>query len=176
MAGGKRPFEFPSPAGDDRAFLSSLRDLIKLFGLSNPAMNGRAMFRGIRPIILRSSSDWMRNDYPPSLSLTTAQNRQRFQFRGLVMRKTMMDRLLPPDYRHAQAGNMNKAALILASPLIFVLMYIASVGPAWALVRHGYISKSAFEKAYLLLGPLENHCPGDLLWRYENWWAPKLES
>jgi hypothetical protein len=70
---------------------------------------------------------------------------------------------------------MEKATLILTSLVFVVVLYIASTGPAWALVSHGHFSKSAFQTIYTPLAGLENHCPGDLLWRYENWWAPKIE-
>lgn len=70
---------------------------------------------------------------------------------------------------------MKKTILIVASLVFIGVLYIASIGPAWALTQHGHISKPAFQAVYLPLVALEDHCPGDLLWRYESWWAPKMD-
>ena len=70
---------------------------------------------------------------------------------------------------------MKKTKWIVASLVFIAVLYIASIGPAWALTKHGHISKPAFQTIYSPLAGLENHCPGDLLWRYESWWAPKMD-
>jgi len=67
---------------------------------------------------------------------------------------------------------MKKMTLIVGGLVIITVLYIASIGPAWALTEHGYISEPIFQALYSPLGGLENHCPGDLLWRYESWCAP----
>jgi len=64
-----------------------------------------------------------------------------------------------------------RLALCIAGGLF---AYVLSAGPAWALASHGVISNRVFGVLYLPLVPLENHCPGDLFWRYENWWAPAV--
>jgi hypothetical protein len=70
-------------------------------------------------------------------------------------------------------NTVTKKTVMLVGLLIFVgTLYIASIGPAWALAKTGRISTSAFQSIYSPLTGLEKHCPGDLLKRYENWWAP----
>jgi hypothetical protein len=68
-----------------------------------------------------------------------------------------------------------KRLKILGLLVIIGVLYVASMGPAWALAKRGHIPKSAYQTVYLPLLVLEDHCPGNLLWRYENWWAPKMD-
>ena len=70
---------------------------------------------------------------------------------------------------------MKKTALIAASLAVIAVLYTASIGPAWALTKRGHFSKQAFQAVYLPLMAFEDHCPGDLLWRYESWWSPKMD-
>jgi len=70
---------------------------------------------------------------------------------------------------------MKKRMLIVSSLVFIAVLYVASIGPAWALTKQGHISKPAFQSVYLPLVALEDHCPADLLWRYESWWAPKMD-
>lgn len=69
---------------------------------------------------------------------------------------------------------MKEVPLIVGSLVLVAVLYIASIGPVWSLTKHGYISESVFATVYAPLAGLEDHCSGDLLWRYENWWAPKM--
>ena len=52
------------------------------------------------------------------------------------------------------------------------LVYLLSAGPALALAKKGYISKSAVRSVYQPAAWIEHHCAGDIYWRYLNWWAP----
>lgn len=70
---------------------------------------------------------------------------------------------------------MKTASLILASLLSLAALYTATIGPAWALTQHEHLSRRAFETFYSPLLRFEDHCPGDLLWKYQNWWSPKFE-
>ena len=70
---------------------------------------------------------------------------------------------------------MKKITLIVGALVLVAVLYIATIGPAWALTKHGHLSKPAFQTIYSPLAGLENHCPGDLLWRYENWCAPVMD-
>jgi hypothetical protein len=70
---------------------------------------------------------------------------------------------------------MKNTILTVAALVFAAALYIVSIGPAWALAKHGHFSRRAFQTIYSPLAGLENHCPGDLLWRYENRWAPVMD-
>ena len=63
---------------------------------------------------------------------------------------------------------------IVASLLLLAALYVASMGPAWGLMLHGCIAKPTFRAVYSPLSELEANCPGDLLWRYEDWCAKSI--
>ena len=55
-----------------------------------------------------------------------------------------------------------KKKILIAGLLVFIaVLYVASIGPAWALTKQGHISKPAFLIIYAPLAVLEDHCPGD---------------
>ena len=110
----------------------------------------------------------------PGWRVPTCLSRPRLFFRRRFLskpfgggRKPMMDTQAPRTSNHCSELGPHVAWLSCIA-----LVYVLSVGPAWALAQRGVISKTAVMAFYRPLGWLECHCPGDLLWRYCNWWAP----
>lgn len=59
---------------------------------------------------------------------------------------------------------------LVAWSACFVVVYVLSMGPLWALARDGIISDRTFHSVYRPLRPLVR--PETILYRYINWWAP----
>ena len=54
------------------------------------------------------------------------------------------------------------------------VIYLLSTGPAWWLHKHGVISDSAFTVMYQPIACCIKNSPGDILYRYIDWWSPVI--
>jgi hypothetical protein len=61
-----------------------------------------------------------------------------------------------------------------AVALVGVVLYGLSTGPVWWLHKQGAFSKSTFAFAYRPMGYFIENSPGDVCYRYIDWWSPVI--
>jgi hypothetical protein len=64
--------------------------------------------------------------------------------------------------------------LVTVGLATFVL-YGLSTGPAWWLHKHGVLSHSGYCRIYQPIGYAIEHSPGDIVFRYIDWWSPVIK-